>query len=723
MAGEWSALLAVRDFNARRSPPYPNMTIIPSNCNVRLNMTHQTYETNSYRALGLVYQDHVLVRSGGGPEPLAVLGGLMSSNSALLAVLGAVAGSNATATSSSSGGILNVSPLSTSSGLDDPVQYPFFARTIPSNDADAEALCLYLKQLGVTQVAVVYLISNYGLYYYSSLLAAAQKHNISVYPFSFRDNSTLTQSVQVLRSTPLTFVVAAIDLGYWSQVLPLLYELGFGTVEGSNYTWIFTDSLAVELETDLWMTIDNNNATSTTQNATSIGAWLNRSAVLSLQPSSVGLQVQQDEFLQARNDPVFQELWNQSHPGNNTKHQNSSDVPVEVPTPSLLSLLTYDAVFALGYGACQLLNPSDALTSINLYNALEPTGLEFQGASGRVILQNKTLSRDPIGLTYWIRNILYDERQGLSLVPVASWEVGAPNVTMLAPMIYPSGSTDVPNVVTPATVNAETIPFGVLMFVYISTAVAMGFSLFCGAWTVIYRKQPKVRASQPVFLVLLCCGSFLVASSTIFTTFQPPMSKSALNAGCMANPWFLSIGLTTIFAALFSKTWRINRLFRSAKVFRRVTIRVRDVLWPLFILLAINVVILTTWTVVDPLQWNVIPLSYDSYDRLLDVRFSCYVFDDSQVSKVCLILMATVNLIALLLLNVESYRARGLPTDFNESGYIAITNLILLEASIISIPILFVVRNYRPAAVLIRSVLSFLMCMAVLLPAFVPKFG
>jgi hypothetical protein len=192
----------------------------------------------------------------------------------------------------------------------------------------------------------------------------------------------------------------------------------------------------------------------------------------------------------------------------------------------------------------------------------------------------------------------------------------------------------------------------------------------------------------------------------------------------MANPWFLSLGLTTIFAALFAKTWRIHRLYRNAKVFRRVTIRARDVLWPLVTLLSINVVILTVWTSLDPLTWNQFTVLSDSFGRAVNVRYSCFEFDNggADVSLTCLVLMVAVNLSASFLLNIESYRARNLPSEFNESKYIAISNLILLEASIVSVPILIVVREQRPVFVLVRSILNFILCIGVLLPVFLPKF-
>jgi hypothetical protein len=37
-------------------------------------------------------------------------------------------------------------------------------------------------------------------------------------------------------------------------------------------------------------------------------------------------------------------------------------------------------------------------------------------------------------------------------------------------------------------------------------------------------------------------------------------NQHGLDVACMATPWLLSIGFVTAFSALFSKTWRLNKV-------------------------------------------------------------------------------------------------------------------------------------------------------------------
>ncbi len=85
--------------------------------------------------------------------------------------------------------------------------------------------------------------------------------------------------------------------------------------------------------------------------------------------------------------------------------------------------------------------------------------------------------------------------------------------------------------------------------------------------------------------------------------------------------------------------------------------------------------------------------------------------------------LGAVNVAALLFSNYQSYRARSLPSEFNETFYLAMTNLIILERLFLGSPILFIVGDDQTSFMLIRSLLVSIICLAVLVPMFVPKFN
>ena len=79
-------------------------------------------------------------------------------------------------------------------------------------------------------------------------------------------------------------------------------------------------------------------------------------------------------------------------------------------------------------------------------------------------------------------------------------------------------------------------------------------------------------------------------------------SVEGLNVACQSIPFLFCIGFTLVFAALFSKMWRVNKLFNNPKM-RRVKVTVLDVCKPLFALLFANILVLAIWTALSPLVW------------------------------------------------------------------------------------------------------------------------
>ena len=70
---------------------------------------------------------------------------------------------------------------------------------------------------------------------------------------------------------------------------------------------------------------------------------------------------------------------------------------------------------------------------------------------------------------------------------------------------------------------------------------------------------------------------------------------------CTSIPWLLSTGASIVFSALFTKLWRINRLFHAER-FQRMKISERDVIGPFLVLFGLNLTLLITWTILDPLK-------------------------------------------------------------------------------------------------------------------------
>lgn len=137
-------------------------------------------------------------------------------------------------------------------------------------------------------------------------------------------------------------------------------------------------------------------------------------------------------------------------------------------------------------------------------------------------------------------------------------------------------------------------------------------ALLCVVWTIKYRRGRVVKAAQPFFLFMVAGGVALLSSALIPLSFEDDGlsgfdmdSDTTFKVGiCMSVPWLAFLGLTITFSALFSKTWRVNRLFHSKGRHARVQVAERDVLAPFGVMMTANIVVLTCWTIFDPLTYT-----------------------------------------------------------------------------------------------------------------------
>jgi competence protein ComGC len=86
-----------------------------------------------------------------------------------------------------------------------------------------------------------------------------------------------------------------------------------------------------------------------------------------------------------------------------------------------------------------------------------------------------------------------------------------------------------------------------------------------------------------------------------------------------------------------------------------------------------------------------------------------------------LVVLAVVNVTALIVANIQAYRARNVRTDFSESSYIAMANASFLQAICICLPIIFLTKENPMAYYIVVSVVLFILCGAILIFIFVPK--
>ena len=251
-------------------------------------------------------------------------------------------------------------------------------------------------------------------------------------------------------------------------------------------------------------------------------------------------------------------------------------------------------------------------------------------------------------------------------------------------------------------------------------------SLACICWTIYHRKSMIVNVAQPGFLVMIALGALILASSLVPLSFDDggsdpknSVSQQYSVAICMSIPWLAFTGFTLMFAALFAKTWRVNKLFNHEHAHQKmVKVEAKDVLAPLGALLTANFIVLICWTVIDPLTYTRVELEgTDYWNRVIATTGGCR----SDQVEAYLVPLVVINFIALAIACWQAFRARDIDSNFAETRFIGLSLGSILQSFLSGIPIIAVVRDLPDAFYLITTFMIFALTSVILMFIFVPK--
>lgn len=134
--------------------------------------------------------------------------------------------------------------------------------------------------------------------------------------------------------------------------------------------------------------------------------------------------------------------------------------------------------------------------------------------------------------------------------------------------------------------------------------------------------------------------------------------------------------------------------------------------------MGLNVACLLACSLADPLVWERVSTGRNSSGQLTSVG---HCISTGKVSIVMLGLILAVNLAAIFLACWKAFQTRHLTIAFNESAYIGCGVGSMLQAAAVGLPVLFLVQDNPISIYLVRSLLVFVMCAALVGFIFVPR--
>ncbi|XP_053374076.1 gamma-aminobutyric acid type B receptor subunit 2-like [Mercenaria mercenaria] len=145
-------------------------------------------------------------------------------------------------------------------------------------------------------------------------------------------------------------------------------------------------------------------------------------------------------------------------------------------------------------------------------------------------------------------------------------------------------------------VRYEEIGIPPTLFITMTSLAGLGSALALSFLTfnIIYRNNRYVKMSSPNINNVLLLGCILSYCTVFFK-----VTETSSGTLCKVRVILFSLGFTMTFGALFSKTWRVYRIFTNKKLLKR-TIKDYQLLAIIGAVVAVVLVVLIVWETIGP---------------------------------------------------------------------------------------------------------------------------
>jgi hypothetical protein len=220
-------------------------------------------------------------------------------------------------------------------------------------------------------------------------------------------------------------------------------------------------------------------------------------------------------------------------------------------------------------------------------------------------------------------------------------------------------------------------------------SIVLAYVMLWLLFVIIRRNHPVIRASTPIFCGLIVSGCAMMVASNYFSTLY------ATDSHCAAGYWLFFLGFTLTYGSLFTKTFRIWKIFSSGKLVVQ-KIPTRELLnWVSLVLLA-DIIINAVWTGSGDIKAGYVQV--DPWRPAKD-----YMTCSTSASAPYLAAHVALKGLMILAGMVLSYAVRKTPSLYNESVYIMISIYNIAVVSAFALPLIITSANGRETAFAIRA--------------------
>ncbi|KAG7359052.1 7 transmembrane sweet-taste receptor of 3 GCPR-domain containing protein [Nitzschia inconspicua] len=233
--------------------------------------------------------------------------------------------------------------------------------------------------------------------------------------------------------------------------------------------------------------------------------------------------------------------------------------------------------------------------------------------------------------------------------------------------------------------------------------------------------------SQIEFLILICVGALISSSTIIALSFQAGTGEDThpASAGCTAAPFLYAIGWALQYSSLSAKTYRLFLVMRNSQNLIRAKVTFLKMLQIVFVVIAIDLTLLISWTIVSPLIYErseeSVNINEDSGVVTIETAGSCVMKDGSISIWAFVVPIMGLHIFLLIGTNCLLYQVRNVADRYQEQKYIAMASILMFEILIVGMPVMVAVNDSPVATHIILVGIIAVSDIGILCFTFIPK--
>uniref|UniRef100_A0A182J9B7 G-protein coupled receptors family 3 profile domain-containing protein n=1 Tax=Anopheles atroparvus TaxID=41427 RepID=A0A182J9B7_ANOAO len=265
------------------------------------------------------------------------------------------------------------------------------------------------------------------------------------------------------------------------------------------------------------------------------------------------------------------------------------------------------------------------------------------------------------------------------------------------------------------------------LFICMSTISCFGILVAIALiiFNIWHRHRRVIQTSHPVCNTIMLFGVIICLVSVILLGIDGQfITAENYPKVCQARAWILSTGFTMAYGAMFSKVWRVHRFTTKTKTDPKKKVEP----WKLYTmvsgLLTVDLVILLTWQMQDPLQRRLEafpledPISSNDDVKIRPELEHCESHNNSVWLGVIYGFKGLILVFGLFL----AYETRSLKVkQINDSRYVGMSIYNVVVLCLITAPVAMVIASQQDASFAFVALAVIFCCFLSMLLIFVPK--